>query len=71
MRERIHPDDMLSWEEWRNMVRRPRDYRNAIYAPWRVSFNEFLQEMGNPPHGKHLKRHNDCRRFSKENCYWG
>jgi hypothetical protein len=70
-----------AYGEWKRMVRscyspQDRDYKNVgakgvrIHLPWRVSFENFLIDIGEPPLNAVLRRHDESQDFRPDNCYW-
>ena len=65
---------------WDNMLRRCYDPKNdkweyyggrgiAVCTEW-LDFNNFYQDMGDPPKGLTLERKDNDKGYSKENCMW-
>lgn len=65
-----------TYEAWQNMIRRcepgGRYYNKGIKvcSTWRVSFNEFLNDMGTAPVGYSLERIDPDGDYTVDNCEW-
>lgn len=42
-----------------------------VCGRWKISFDNFLADMGPKPPGLSIERKNNSEGYSPENCYWG
>lgn len=61
----------LAFQQWRQMVIAAHKQRAYLHPPWRAKFENFLNDMQEPPPGTRLLQWQPEKGFIPENCYWG